>query len=394
MKMLYIWDSDYPWDVRVEKICKSLAKHGNEVHVAARNLKMLPLLEELDGLHIHRLRAWKNKRINYALSFPLFFSPMWTHLLDGIISKYKIELIFVRDLPLALAGIWAGKRHKIPVIFDMAEDYVSLLRGIWRRRRYEGINLIIRNPYFAELVERYSLKKFHHILVVVDEAKNMLIKRGAIQDRVTVVGNTPPLESLTRNTLHMNHHLSLMQERYSAIYTGGIQLGRGIQTVLASVPDIIKEIPDFLFVVVGDGYATAQLKALVREKRIGDHVLWVGWLNHQRMLDYISVSKLGLVPHAVNDHKNTTVPNKLFDYMGFGIPVISSDAAPMKRILESENCGITFKSGDHRDLARAILEVYTSRFDYGKNALEAVRKKYNWKEDEKRLLRVMKTVHS
>jgi glycosyltransferase involved in cell wall biosynthesis len=65
----------------------------------------------------------------------------------------------------------------------------------------------------------------------------------------------------------------------------------------------------------------------------------------------------------------------------------------MKRILDEERCGITFKDRDPHDLARAIVEVYNSGFDYGGNGKKAVRGKYNWQEDEIRLIEVLQKCH-
>jgi glycosyltransferase involved in cell wall biosynthesis len=391
MKILYIWDADYPWDIRVEKICKSLMKNGNDLHIAARNLKYLPEYENSDGLHIHRLKPFRNKRINNAISFPAFFSPMWKSFIDRIIRKNKIKLIIVRDLPLAIAGIWAGKRHKLPVIFDMAEDYVALIKDIWKARKFKGFNLIVRNPYLAKLVEKYSINNFDHILVVIDEAIDLMKKYGVPNDKVTIVSNTPPLSMFNNSIFQMNNFIEQMRKRYTAIYTGGIQMGRGIQVVLDALPVIIKQIPDFLFVIVGDGYAKKHLMELTKEKRLEDYVLWVGWVEHDRIYDYIKASKIGLIPHFVSDHDNTTVPNKLFDFMGCGIPVIASDSIPMKRILEEEKCGLTFRSGDDSDLSRIIVELNNSDNTYGSNGISAVKQKYNWDEDEKRLINVIKS---
>jgi glycosyltransferase involved in cell wall biosynthesis len=66
--------------------------------------------------------------------------------------------------------------------------------------------------------------------------------------------------------------------------------------------------------------------------------------------------------------------------------VIASDAVPMKRILEGEKCGLVFRSGNATALAKTILEIYESDIDYGKNGKEAVTNKYNWENDEKRLV--------
>jgi glycosyltransferase involved in cell wall biosynthesis len=389
MKILYIWDADYPWDVRVEKICTSLMKNDNEVYIAARNLKKLPEYENMDGLHVYRLRSYRNNKINYALSFPAFFSPFWKRFIDNIISDHGIQLIIVRDLPMALAGIWAGQRHEIPVILDMAEDYVALVRNIWKARKFQGLNLLVRNPHLARFVERSVFKKIDHILVVVNEAINVVAKGGGNPAKVTIVGNTPSLTAFNNSGIPMDNDIRMIKKRFSAIYTGGIQLGRGIQTVLAALPEIVKEIPDFLFVVVGDGYATDQLKKIIRERQLDDYVLWVGWIDRKKIFDYIKVSKLGLIPHFVSDHVNTTIPNKIFDYMGCGIPVVSSDAIPMKRILEEERCGSTFKSGDPKDLARVILEIHKKNNNFGQHGIDAVRNIYNWEEDSNRLLKAV-----
>lgn len=290
---------------------------------------------------------------------------------------------------MALAGIWAGQRHEIPVILDMAEDYVALVRNVWRARKFQGLNLLVRNPYLATFVERYVFKNIDHILVVVNEAVDVVVRGGSNPAKVTIVGNTPSLTAFNNSDIQMNNDIRMIKKRFSAIYTGGIQLGRGIQTVLAALPEIVKEIPDFLFVVVGDGYATEQLKKMIQENQLDDYVLWVGWIDRKKIFDYIKVSKLGLIPHFVSDHVNTTIPNKLFDYMGCGIPVISSDAIPMKRILEEERCGITFKNGDPKDLARVILEIHKNDNDFGQHGIDAVRNIYNWEEDSNRLLKVV-----
>jgi len=390
VKILYLWDSDYPWDVRVEKICVTLVKNGNDVHLAARNLKKLPEYENSDGFHIHRLKSFKNDKLNYALSFPAFFSPVWKHFLDKIIHKHKIELIIVRDLPLAIAAIWAGKRLGIPVILDMAEDYLAMIRDIWRTRKFSGLNLLVRNPYLTRLVEQYVFKRIDHILVVIEEAIGVVQRGGGDPSKVSVVSNTPSLEIFDGSVGEMSNDLKIIKERFSAIYAGGIQLGRGLQTVLDAIPETIRSIPDFLFVVVGDGYATGYLHKVIAKNKLQDYVFWVGWVDHGRIFDYIRASKIGLIPHFVSAHVNTTIPNKIFDYMALGLPVVASDAVPLKRILNEEQCGVTFKSGDAEDFSRAVVSVHNSHIDYSKNGINAVRKKYNWAEDEKRLFEVIR----
>jgi glycosyltransferase involved in cell wall biosynthesis len=225
-----------------------------------------------------------------------------------------------------------------------------------------------------------------YILAVVDEAKDLVIRRGGRPDRVTIVGNTPSLESFNTDACNDNPILERIRNSYSVIYTGGVQMGRGIQIMIDAIPNIIKTIPDFLFVVVGDGYATHQLKELMLKKSIQDYILWTGWVDHKNIFDYLKACKAGVIPHFTSDHVNTTIPNKIFDYMGLGLPVVTSDAIPLKRIVEEEKCGLVFKSGDANNLARVVVQMHSSKEAFGKNGKASVFAKYNWAEDTKRLL--------
>ncbi len=388
-RILYIWDADYPWDVRVEKICTTLARNGYMVHIASRNLKRNPEYEIENGLIIHRIRTWKQESMNYFLSFPAFFSPIWKRFLDRIIKENNIELIIVRDLPMAIAGIWAGKRYKIPVIFDMAENYVDMIWVNWKARKFQGLNYFVRNPYLAKIVEQYVFRESDHILVVVEEAKDLVISRGGVLNKISIVGNTPLLESFKRTEVKMSATLEKIKDHFSIIYTGGLQWGRGIQTVLDAIPLLMNKIPNFLFVVVGDGYAVHELKKIAKRSDIEKYVLWVGWVDHRAVYDYCTMSQVGVIPHQVNGHTNTTIPNKIFDYMGLGLPVIASDAAPMKRILEKEGCGLVFRGGDSNDFACKLLELSQLDYDIGHKGKIAVRERYNWCMDEEQLLNII-----
>src|SRR5262245_6224463 len=103
MIVTYVWDAEYPWDVRVEKICRALVESGHEVHVLARNRDARPEIEALEEGTVHRL-AWMPRwgRAGNALSqFPAFFNPRWIGLLQRTIRSTGAHAVICRDLPLA-----------------------------------------------------------------------------------------------------------------------------------------------------------------------------------------------------------------------------------------------------------------------------------------------------
>src|SRR5262249_26721186 len=88
---------------------------------------------------------------------------------------------------------------------------------------------------------------------------------------------------------------------------------------------------------------------------------------------------IGVIPQYVTAHTDSTVSNKLFDYMLAGLPVIASSARPTARIVRSEECGEIFLDRDVTDLARCIraLQDQESRRKKGLRGQAAIHKRYN-----------------
>jgi glycosyltransferase involved in cell wall biosynthesis len=116
-------------------------------------------------------------------------------------------------------------------------------------------------------------------------------------------------------------------------------------------------------------------------------LIFTGRLPNDAALRAVAQADVGVVPHLANESWNTTVPNKLFDYMAAGVAVVTSDAAPCRRIVMETGSGTVYKSGDPADLARAIeaLMSETARAACGRAGRAAVLDRYNWENDCTRL---------
>jgi len=93
-----------------------------------------------------------------------------------------------------------------------------------------------------------------------------------------------------------------------------------------------------------------------------------------------------IIPHVSNEHTETTIPHKLFQYMYMRKPVVVSDCRPLQRIVTETNSGAIFKSGDEFDLARVILQLFENdllRKQMGENGNRAVIGKYNWENSSR-----------
>lgn len=397
MIVCHVWDADYPWDVRVEKICNSLLKR-HEVHLLCRNSQRRPRYERINKLHVHRLPCLPKRygRLNYLLGFPAFFNPVWVHNLWRTVRRAKADVILVRDLPLALTAVAVGRLAGIPVLLDMAENYPAMMRDLWDRQGFSVVNWLVRNPRLVNLVEHVSLKLCDHIVVVVEESRDRLVALGVPPSKLSLVINTPTTDRLDRTPATADRLVPRDGATLVLVYLGLLEWPRGIETAIRAVASVRVQISGVRLLIVGSGRHERVFRSLAEQLNLLEQVQFLGWLDYAAAIQVIDESDVGLVPHHATDSWNTTVPNKLFDYMSKGKPVIASNAKPVERIVREEQCGIVFMEQDADDLARAILtlERESTRIAMGQRGRDAVARKYNWEIDERRLYEALDTVIS
>lgn len=390
MKILFVWDADYPWDIRVEKICNTLIEHGHEVHLVCRNQSRKNKEEIYNGLYIHRISCLPKRLggLNDIFTFPIFFSPVWLSRINTIRKKYKIDLIIVRDLPMALAAVLIGKIYSVPVILDMAECYPELVRLIWKYEPFKIQNIFIRNPYFVDIVENIVLKNVNHVFVMVEESKQRLINKQVNKERITIVSNTPIIKKFIAAKATYPGKLNYKRDKLILLYVGFVNYSRGLDTIIESIKEYIKFDNNIYLIILGTGSAEDNLKTTVKNNYLNEYVGFEGWVDNKAVPEYIASSDICLVPHHKCSHWDNTIPNKLFDYMAAGKPVLVSNVNPVERIVEHADCGSVYRDYDINDLVSQILKLKESemRYNLGKNGVEAIKKHYNWDNDSARML--------
>jgi glycosyltransferase involved in cell wall biosynthesis len=392
MRILALFDGDYPWDVRVEKCVRALAGRGHEVVLLARNRKGRRRQERVGDVVVWRLPH--AGRLDPVLSFPAFFNPLWAY--EGLraVRRARPQRILVRDLPLAPLGIWLGRRAGCPVIVDMAEPYPEALRSNWQFDGLGGMDHLLRNPRLADAVERWVVRRGPRTLVVSDETGARLERIGLPPGRWTLVGNTPELEWVRHGEAEAPVVPSgSASARHRLIFTGILVGDRGLDVALRGLAILPRQRrADISMLVVGDGPARPRLEREARELGVQEHVEFLGWVPHAQLPGYLRVADVGLLPFHRCTHIETTLANKLFDYMAVGLPVLASDAAPMVRILRETGGGAVFQAGNPEDFARVLsglLDEPDARRAMGARGCQAVRETYNWTRDAQRLIDVV-----
>ena len=401
MKILKVWDGEYPWDVRTEKVCRALTGAGHQVHMVARNRDCRVLREELEECTVHRMPPFRamGRLVDAATQFPAFFNPRWVGLMKRVGQGEGVGAILVRDLPLAPTAIHVGRRLRVPVVLDMAENYPAMIRDLWTTGSTKPGDFLVRNPRAVEAVERWTMARIDHILVVVEESRDRLVEElGVPQGRITVVGNTPSVERL-------DGYLdpSASEERpprtpgdpLRLTYLGLLEQARGVGAVIEAVGLCRDRGIPVEFTIIGDGRAAPQFEALARERSLDDSwVRLLGFVPYREALPLLAESDVGVIPHLANESWNTTIPNKLFDYMAAGVAVLTSEARPAQRVVEDTRCGLSFQGGDPESAAGAIERLWREggTGEMGRRGRAAIRDEFNWERDGERLLQAMESL--
>lgn len=394
MRVLFVRDSDYPWDIRVEKICMSLIKDGCEVHLICRNRLRRPMEEVLDGLHIHRIRCLPVSYgdLNGVFTFPAFFNPNWLWRINQILRREKFDLIIVRDLPMALAAIAMGELNRVPVVLDMAESYPEMIRLVWKYEPFKVANLFARNPYIVDVIENVVLRRVSHVFAMVEESRDRLIAKGVPGSKITIVSNTPVPGRFENANSTVAGEPPNSAGRLVLIYVGFVNYSRGLQNALLSLREFAKVNSNFQLMILGKGNAEAYLKRMVAELGLKEHVDFLGWIDNREIAGFIAAADVCIVPHPPSGHWDNTIPNKLFDYMAVGKPVLVSNVRPMKRIVDELRCGLVYEDGNAASfvsqLSRLGDEAY--RRELGQNGRAAIAAKYNWTEDSLQMLNALR----
>nr|MDA8166003.1 glycosyltransferase family 4 protein [Desulfobacteraceae bacterium] len=315
-------------------------------------------------------------------------SPVWLSRVWTVARRHQVGVIVVRDLPMAPAALLVGKALAIPVVLDMAECYPELVRVIWRYESFKPANLLVRNPYLADFVETAVLRSIDRVWVMVEESENRLLARGMVPGKVALVSNTPQPGRFRQARATFPGTLAAQRSKTVLLYVGFLTHSRGLASIIRALPGLLAARDDLYLAIVGTGTAERALRALAAELGMARHVGFEGWVDNRLVPEYVASADICLVPHHRCGHWNHTIPNKLFDYMAAGKPVLASDARPMARIVKETGCGLVYMDGDQEHLALQLRRLFDPelRRRLGAKGIAAVERQYNWQLDAGRML--------
>ncbi|MCC5933133.1 MAG: glycosyltransferase family 4 protein [Balneolales bacterium] len=367
-RVLMAVHSDYLHDHRVRRETAALTQAGYELEIIAASPDLsLARCEEADGARVHFIPLQKKAgKARY-----------WEFLkrVRAKIGELRpADLIHAHDLDGLLACAPASKKQKARLIYDSHELHTEV-HSLQHRPLTRKLWALIENRY---------IRQADAVITVSEGIAGVLQQRYKLAERPVVVRNfTDPLP-VPSGSDDSRMSLSLPPQPYLALYQGVIQHGRGVDAMLRA----IAQTPDWGFVICGDGSQKAALEQLAAELGITDRVRFTGMVSRDYILRISRFCHAGfLLTEPLGLSHYYSLPNKLTEYIHYGLPVIATGLPEIRQIVEQYGVGriISAEQFASEEIASALQELTNQ--DAGlKEGLKRASADLTWSAEKERLL--------
>ena len=345
------------YDVRIFiKECKSLAKRYDDVNLIVADGKGN---ENSDGINIFDVGK-PNGRLQRILKFPR--------------KAYKkaiaidADIYHFHDSELLSTGVKLAKKGKT-VIYDSHEDLPrQILTKSW-------IPKFLRKTV-SRMSERMENRKVRRLSAVVTATPHIEERFKKVTNApVKNINNYPDLDDITFNPSWEN-------KENAVCYVGGLFYTRGIHEMVAAIGATSSKL------FLAGKFSPESLIDEMKNKKGWENVDFLGYLDRKNINEVLQKSIAGLIIlHPMPSYLDS-LPVKMFEYMAAGIPVICSDFAFWKEIVEKNECGVCVNPFDTDAIAKEISRLCNDKDTakrIGENGRKAVEEKYNWSTQENEL---------
>lgn len=350
--------NDVSTDKRVDKIALTLQEMGHQVTIVGRKLRNSPPVSR--SYHVKRMRLIFNKKVIFYIAYNirLFFFLLFS----------KVDILVANDLDTLLPNFLAAKLKRKKIIYDSHEFFTEVPELIGRR--------LVKSCWL--FIEKLILPRIKYAYTVSEPIAETYREKYGIQ--IETIKNLPHyIESLNNNPKPNDQKIIL--------YQGALNMGRGIELVIKAM----KYLPEYKFIVVGDGDITSKLKALAAGEKILEKIIFTGRLVPEQLSSFTKQADVGIsLEEDMGLNYRYALPNKLFDYIQNRIPVLVSDLPEMKKIVKKFQVGEILKKREPEKVAQVIKEICeneTKIKQWKKNA-DIAAKELCWEIEKEKIIKL------
>jgi len=344
-------------------LARELVAQGHCVYVVAASFTHLlrkPVqvdrditIETIDGVRMVWIRMPSYQHAHSKKRILNWFRFSWKlrRLVDVIPNRPDAILYSSPALIGFLGAQWLARRFDVPLIFEV--------RDIWPLTLVQIGGYSDRHPFirFLQWVEDKAYRESDRVISNLKNAVEHMQSRGMDPAKFAWVPNGFSMAEVSQpEPLDPETSAQLPDGKFIVGYTGTLGVANALDTLLDAA-ELLKDDPEIVFVLVGGGKEKPVLQRQAREKGLKNVVFIdpIPKAQIQTMLQRFDVCFIGLAKEPL--FQFGVSPNKLFDYLFSGRPVIYSIDSGAYRPVDDANCGVTVPAEDPAAIAQAVMEL-------------------------------------
>lgn len=360
MRILHVLDHSIPlhsgYTFRTAAILREQRKLGWDTHhvTSVKHTAPGPLVEEVDGLTFHRT-PWTPGAIDRV---PLLRERAQMRALEKrlleVASDIRPDVIHAHSPVLnAFPALLVARRLDIPVVYeirafweDAAVDHGTTTEGSLRYRA-------------TRAMETRAVFTVDAVTTICEGLRRDLVERGVPESKITVIPNAVDIDNFAYRVPAdeaLRAELGLGGKRVLG-FIGSFYAYEGLDLLLRALPAILRDAPDVAVLLTGGGPQEQNLKALVQELGLQDHVKFTGRVPHAEVQRYYSLVDVLVYPRHSMRLTDLVTPLKPLEAMAQGLLLVASDVGGHKELIRDGETGMLFRAGDADDLARSVLQL-------------------------------------
>lgn len=362
MRIYLAVTTDLNYDQRMIRICTSLAANGghNVTLVGRKTSSSIALSQQIFG----------QKRITCLFEKGKFFYAEYNLRLFFYLLFKKMDCICAIDLDTILPCYFISVIKKVNRVYDAHELFCEMKEIATRPAIYK----------MWKRIEKFTVPKFTTGYTVNQPIADEFEKMYGV--KYAVIRNIALLRDIT---------ILPKAEKY-ILYQGAVNEGRSFETLIPAMKQVNSKL-----VICGNGNFMTQAKELVKKNNLENKIIFKGKVEPDELRNITQQAYIGVTLFDDRGLSNYfSLANRFFDYIHAGIPQLCVDYPVYREINDDLPVATLVKDISAESLARELNNLLDNEVLYKSlqsNCMLA-RKKYNWQEEEKKLIMIYKTIAS
>jgi len=402
MKIIYIHQyfhtPEVPGSIRSFEMARRFVERGHEVDLITAD-RLAPEAssgwrESVEaGIRVHWLPVPYSNVMSATERIKAFFRFAYGAAQKA--ASIKADLVFATSTPLtiALPAVWASKRQKIPMVFE--------IRDLWPELPI-AMGAIKGQPTIAaaEWLERFAYRNAAHVVALSPGMKDGVVRTGYPAERVHVIPNSSDIALFdvpaSAGEVYRAQH-AWLGDRPLIVYIGTLGQINGVSYLAELAAKVRAEAPEVRFAVVGGGQEEAKIRARAQELGVLNETFFMPGKVPKKQVPHI-LSAATMASSLFIDLKEMwdNSANKFFDGLAAGRPIMINYGGWQADILQETGAGIVLEPHDMDAAKDALLKVLRDKAwlaDAGQKAHQLAKERFSRDGLAKNLIGVLEQAY-